>query len=160
MGELGEFPWLTRQFLRLYPWRRVEPVPWSPMQQPLAASRVALVCSAGFALPDQERFDARVKGGDVSHRWIPADAEVGDLRSHHRSRAFDHAGIEADANLALPIDRLSELVQRGRISEVAPRHLSLMGSITAPGRLVRETAPEMARGLVADQVDVALLVPV
>ncbi len=35
-----------------------------------------------------------------------------------------------------------------------------MGSITAPGRLMRETAPEAARWLVDDGVDVAILVPV
>ena len=31
------------------------------------------------------------------------------------------------------------------IGEVAPRHASLMGSITAPGRLIRRTAPAVAR---------------
>jgi hypothetical protein len=35
-----------------------------------------------------------------------------------------------------------------------------MGSITATGRLVKETAPEIAARFVEDQVDVALLVPV
>jgi hypothetical protein len=35
-----------------------------------------------------------------------------------------------------------------------------MGSITAPGRLIRDTAPEAAEWLVEDEVDVALLVPV
>jgi hypothetical protein len=43
---------------------------------------------------------------------------------------------------------------------LAPRHLSFMGSITAPGRLVAESAPEAAQLLVDDGVDVALLVPV
>jgi D-proline reductase (dithiol) PrdB len=46
------------------------------------------------------------------------------------------------------------------IGNVAPRHLSFMGSITAPGRLRTETAPEAAGLLVEDGVDVALLVPV
>jgi hypothetical protein len=35
-----------------------------------------------------------------------------------------------------------------------------MGSITAPGRLTRDTAPAAARNLREDDVDVALLVPV
>jgi hypothetical protein len=35
-----------------------------------------------------------------------------------------------------------------------------MGSITAPGRLVRRTAPQAASCLVDDRVDIALLVPV
>jgi hypothetical protein len=35
-----------------------------------------------------------------------------------------------------------------------------MGSITAPARLVRDTAPQAARSLVDQRVDIALLVPV
>jgi hypothetical protein len=35
-----------------------------------------------------------------------------------------------------------------------------MGSITAPARLTKRSAPAAARLLVADEVDVALLVPV
>jgi len=52
------------------------------------------------------------------------------------------------------------LAAAGRIGSVAPHHLSFMGSITAPGRLVRDHAPEAARLLRGDGVDVALLVPV
>jgi D-proline reductase (dithiol) PrdB len=68
--------------------------------------------------------------------------------------------MRQDPNLAFPIDRLNEVEQAGRIGSVSDRHLSFMGSITAPGRLVRETAPEAARWLVEDGVDAALLVPV
>jgi hypothetical protein len=35
-----------------------------------------------------------------------------------------------------------------------------MGSITAPGRLIKRTAPQAAQSLVDDGVDVAILVPV
>ena len=60
----------------------------------------------------------------------------------------------------LPIERLRELAERGRIGSANHRHLSFMGSITAPESLVKRSAPEAARTLVADGVDVALLVPV
>jgi D-proline reductase (dithiol) PrdB len=40
------------------------------------------------------------------------------------------------------------------------RHFSFMGSITAPGRLISETAPAVAQLLQEDQVDAAFLVPV
>lgn len=65
-----------------------------------------------------------------------------------------------DRNLALPLDRLRKLVVDHELGEVAPRHLSFMGSITAPGRLIRDSAPEAAQLLLDDHVDVALLVPV
>ena len=83
-----------------------------------------------------------------------------DLIDDHRSESFDHYGMRRDPNVAFPLDRLRELAARGRIGSVAPHHLSYMGSITAPGRLIRETAVKGARILGRDQVDAALLVPV
>ena len=68
--------------------------------------------------------------------------------------------MTADIDVVFPLDSLKALVANGEIGDVAPRHLSFMGSITAPTRLVRESAPAAADLLVADQVDVALLVPV
>jgi D-proline reductase (dithiol) PrdB len=160
VGDLSEFTLPVRLFLRAYRWRRIDPVPWAPLRRPLAASRLALVSSAGFVLPEQARFDERVRGGDPSFRILPGDVDVGTLIETHRSGSFDHAGIRRDPNLAFPLDRLRELAAEGRIGEVAPRHLSFMGSITAPGRFVRDTLPEAASGLVADGVEAALLVPV
>ena len=61
---------------------------------------------------------------------------------------------------AAAIDRIRELVASGRIGSVAESHLSFMGSITSPGRLVRDTAPQAAQHLVDQRVDIALLVPV
>jgi D-proline reductase (dithiol) PrdB len=160
MGNLSEFTLGVRLFLKGYPWRRIDPVPWTPLRKSLAESRVALVTTAGFVLPNQEPFDERRRGGDPSYRVIPAGADVTTLIDTHRSRTFDHGPMRRDPNLAFPLDRLRELSARGRIGSVAPRHLSFSGSITAPGRLIRDTAPEAAGLLVQDAVDVALLVPV
>jgi D-proline reductase (dithiol) PrdB len=82
------------------------------------------------------------------------------LIESHRSQSFDHSGLHRDPNVAFPIDRMRELATRGRIGSVNRRHLSFMGSITAPGRFISQTAPEAARRLVEDGVDAALLVPV
>ncbi|MBI3940041.1 MAG: hypothetical protein HY315_04345 [Acidobacteria bacterium] len=160
MAELSEFSPPLRLFLQVYPWRRIDPVPWTPLSKPLAESRLALVSSAGFVLPGQEPFDASRRGGDPSFREIPGDAGVANLVDTHRSESFDHRGMRQDPNLAFPLDRMRELLGAGRIGSLNRRHLSLMGSITAPGRLVRDTAPEAARRLVEDGVDVALLIPV
>jgi D-proline reductase (dithiol) PrdB len=69
-------------------------------------------------------------------------------------------GIENHKNLALPLDRLRELKQEGLIGGLAKRHYSFMGSITAPGRLVQITAPEIGRCLAEERVDAVLLTPV
>lgn len=160
MANVSDLPLRYRILLRAYPWRRVDPVPLARRSKPLCASRVALVTTAGLVRPLDRPFDPAVKGGDFSFRVIGSDANVRTLVEHHRSDTFDHSGILRDPNLAFPLDRLRELAATGEIGEVAPRHLSFMGSITAPGRLARRTAPEAARLLADDGVDVALLFPV
>jgi D-proline reductase (dithiol) PrdB len=160
LGDLGEFSLRHRLFLRSYPWRRIAPVPWTPLAKPLDRCRLALVSSAGFVLPGQQRFDAERRGGDPSFREIPADVPASALVDAHRSQTFDHSAMCRDPNLAFPIDRVRELADRGRIGSVNRRHLSFMGSLTATGRLTRTTAPAAVGPLVEDEVDVALLVPV
>lgn len=160
MATVDELPLSHRIFLKAYPWRRIDPIPWTPLRRPLAESRVALVTSAGFVLPGQEPFNDEIRGGDTSFREIPSDAEVATLTETHRSQSFDHTGIRSDPNLAFPLDRFRELVANGRIGALNHRHLSFMGSVTAPGRLLRDSAPEAARRLAADGVEAALLVPV
>jgi hypothetical protein len=149
-----------RAFMIGYPWRVIDPVPAARLERPLPEARVALVSSAGLVVPGDEPFDDKVKGGDFSHRLVAADVNLAGLEDHHRSDAYDHSGVAADRNMALPLDRLHELAEAGEIGSVAPRHISLMGSITAPGRLVRRTLPKVVDLLVADHVDVALMVPV
>jgi D-proline reductase (dithiol) PrdB len=160
MGDVSEFSMPVRLFLKAYRWRRIDPVPWTPLNKPLAQCRLALVSSAGLVLPTQKPFDETVRGGDVSFREIPDDTPVCQLIDTHRSESFDHTGLQQDPNLAFPIDRARELAANGHIGSVNRRHLSFMGSITAPGRLVKETAPQAAGWLTEDGVDVALLVPV
>lgn len=128
--------------------------------KPLRESRVVLVTTAGLHTPEQPPFDSSIKGGDCSFRWIPGDVAVEELLIAHRSKAFDHSGIELDRNLGFPLDRFRELQAEGVIGELNHRHLSFMGSITAPGRLLRQTAPEAAEQLIPDRVDVAFLAPV
>ena len=160
MAQVSDLPLWLRAYLRMYRWRRVDPVPLARRRKPVAECRVALATTAGLVPPGAQPFDETVKGGDFSYRIIAADADVARLEEHHRSESFDHAGIALDRNLAFPLDRLRELAAAGEIGEVAPRHLSFMGSITAPGRLISRTAPEAAQLLVEDRVDVSLLVPV
>ncbi len=160
MGDTSEFSLTVRLFLKTYYWRKIDPVPWTPLRKPLSQCKVALVSSAGFVLPDQPHFDESFRGGDPSFREIPAEVDVRTLVETHRSETFDHTGLQQDPNVAFPIDRIREMAAAGRIGAVNRRHLSCMGSITAPGRLMRDTAPPAVRLLVEDQVDVALLVPV
>lgn len=158
--RLEDLPLKYRFLIGAYRWRRVSPTPCAVPQRPLAEARVGLVTTAGLVPPGAEPFDLDARGGDPSFRVIPAGTSPHALAVHHRSDAFDRAGMAADINVVFPVAALERLAREGRIGAVAPRHLSFMGSITAPGRLVRDHAPPAAGVFVEDQVDVALLVPV
>ena len=51
------------------------------------------------------------------------------------------------------------MVVGGEIGGIGPRTVSLCGHITKPDVLIEETAPQIARMFVDDEIDVALLVP-
>ena len=160
MVQIADMDLKLKLFMRTYPWRRLEEIAAANRIKHLAECRVALVSSAGLVAPGQEPYDSRIKGGDSSWRSIPGDIDVRSLTEHHRSDSWDHKGIEADRNMGMPLDRLRELAAAGVIGEVARRHISVMGSITAPGRFIRKTVPEIVAALTADEVDIAVMVPV
>jgi D-proline reductase (dithiol) PrdB len=160
MAKLEDLKLKYRLYMRAYRYRHVDWRPGAQLRKSLGESKIAVVTSAAFYGPEQEPFDATIRGGDYSYREIPVGIALETLRIGHKSDAFDHAGIEKDKNLALPLDRLRELRETGVIGEVASQHYSLMGSITAPARLVSVTAPEIAHKLSDDSVDAVLLTPV
>ena len=90
----------------------------------------------------------------------PAEIEPATLRDTHSSDSFDHSGVEQDPNLAFPLAPLRDLCDAGRLGSLNQRHFSFMGSITAPGRFIKKTAPAIVAKLVSDRVDLVLLVPV
>ena len=160
MADFSELSTLHRLQMAAYRWRHVEPLAWAPLPVPLRQARIALVTTAGVYRPGLDEPFRKVRGGDYSFRVSPDDVDLPSLTLGQTSTAFDRAPAESDRNVVLPLERLRELVRRGRVGSSAPRHLSFNGSISAPGRLVRETAPEAAKLLRADGVQGALLVPV
>jgi D-proline reductase (dithiol) PrdB len=144
-------------FMKAYPYRTADWSPGARLGKPLREARVAAITTAAFFKPDQPPFEVSIRGGNFSYRVLPSDTALNTLRIAHRSDAFDSRGIASDKNLALPLDRLKTLAEEGVIASVAPRHFSFMGSISAPGRLMSSTAPEVAHMLVEDAVDAVLL---
>ncbi len=159
MANVADLTLKDRIWYHTYRFRKVDPLPWQEAGPSLPEARVAVVTSAGLHLPDAPPFE-KAKGGDFTYRYIPAEAPLGELVCTHPSGAWDRSGVEADRNMALPLDRLRVMAQAGEIGSLAPRHASFQGSITAPMRLVRQTAPEVAQGLADDGVHVAILTPV
>lgn len=162
MATYEEMRLRVKLFMKGYPFKRfrIDPVPVAPFNKSLREARFALVTTAGFHTPDQKGFDQGISLGDASFREIPNDVDVQTLIESHNSPSFDHAGVEADKNLALPVDRFRELEADNVIGSLNRRHFSFMGSILNPRRLMNETAPEVARALREDNVDAVLLTPV
>ncbi|HLV00258.1 MAG TPA: glycine/sarcosine/betaine reductase selenoprotein B family protein [Acidobacteriota bacterium] len=160
MARLSDLKLRYQIYMRRYRYRSVEWLPGARLKEPLSSARLALVTTAALHLPNQPPFDTSVKGGDVTFRIIPSDTNLQKLCISHKSDAFDPQGIAADRNLAFPLERLNHLKNEGTIGSLNYRHFSFMGSITAPDRLISETAPEVARLLAEDQVSAVLLTPV
>lgn len=167
MAQLTDVELTERLLLKAYPFNRYAPRPndpvsmaVTPLRKPLSECTVVLITTAGLSLPEQPPFDTSIRMGDSSFREFPGDISPPALQMNHRSWAFDQTGILRDRNLVLPLDRLREMQARGEIGAIAPHHYSFMGSIIGPAKLTRQSAPEVARRLVAAGVDVALLTPV
>ncbi len=159
MATVEELPPDVRAFVQMYKWHRIDPVPWALPALPLSQSRVGLVATACMVGDGQPPFVAEQPENDPSIRVVPSGMDPADLINTFPGQAFDHAGLSADANLLVPLDRLRELAAAGKIGELAPRTVSLCGHIAKPKRLIEDSAPEIARLFRDDAVDVVLLVP-
>jgi len=139
-------------------------IPWTPLAKPLSQARVALLSTAGLSMRSDDPFDMEFERkhptrGDSSWRRISATATAGDVEANHLH--IDTGYIDRDLNVALPIDRLRELRAAGEVGDVAANHYSIMGfQGNDPSRLVHESAPEIARAMQEEEVDLALLAPV
>ena len=139
-----------------YRWAlETEVPPFVAPTKPLAESRVALIGSGGVYNVGQVAFHHK---DDTSHRRIPADADVADLRTSHF--AYDMTSARVDPNVVFPLDPLRRLVDEGVIGELAPQALAFMGGIYSQRRLREELIPALVADLEAMEPDVILLVPV
>src|ERR1700676_690489 len=164
VAQFDEIELRERLLLKGYPFTRYAPAYTNPVSQavtplkkPLSDCTVALVTTAGLSLPDQPPFDVTIRMGDTSFREFPGTISPQLLEINQRRWSFDKTGVLRDRNLALPLDRLREMQAQGEIGAVAPHPYSFMGSIIGPRKLIQENAPEVARRLAADSVDVVLL---
>jgi D-proline reductase (dithiol) PrdB len=140
------------------------PIPWTAVRAPLAGAKVALLSTAGLSMKDDTPFDmdferSNPTKGDPSWRRLQANATSQTIDANHLH--IDTGYILRDLNVALPLDRLRELVSAGDVGALAESHYSIMGyqgnDTTA---LEKKSAPEIAAAMAAEEVDLALLAPV
>lgn len=131
------------------------PAPFVVPDKPLNQSKVAVIASGGVYQVGQVAFHHK---DDTSHRRIPADVEVKDLRTSHF--AYDMTSARVDPNVVFPIDALRNLVADGEIGSLTSNLLTFMGGIYSQRRLREELIPAIQADLEAMEPDVVLLVPV
>ena len=138
-----------------WPCNEYEKTPWTPLSKPLSKAKVALVSTAGFHLREDRPFE----GGDTSYRVIPRATNPANIIQSHTSIGFDRTETFRDINITYPVDRLEELVTRGKIGSLSDNYYSFMGALSDVSQLIEHFGPKLARDLKNDGVDVVLLVP-
>jgi D-proline reductase (dithiol) PrdA len=123
----------------------------TPLRVPVRAARIALVSAAG----PHVRGDAAFAGaGDATFRVIPAGTAAGEVTFGVGS--YDHADVNADANVMLPLDRLDELVAAGAAGAAAGEHYGFNGGGGDLDRLRAELAPQLHDRLRAMHADAVI----
>ncbi|NCF43415.1 MAG: selenoprotein B glycine/betaine/sarcosine/D-proline reductase [Proteobacteria bacterium] len=134
--------------------RAQTPAPWIT-PKPLRESKVALISTAGL----HRRTDEPFRPGAIDYRLLPGDVDFADLVASHVSSNFDRSAFQQDPNIWFPLDRLREMVAAGEVGAVGNWHYTFMGAQLDHNAL-REAGEEVGRLLAADEVDLALLIPV
>lgn len=151
---------ITENYAKLgykaYQWvKNAERPPWQPLTKPLSQSRVGLIASGGIYATGQVAFHFK---DDTSFRAIPTDVQTSDLRTAHF--AYDQTDARRDPNVVFPIDTLRRLVKEGVLGSLTANAFTFMGGVYSYRRVAEELAPKLVEQLLAEQADLALLVPV
>ncbi len=156
MPRLDQLSEIQRQSALYFPCLENDTAPWALWTKELSQSKVALVSSAGLHL----RGDRPFGSGDQTYRVIPSDSNPGDVIDSHASINWDRTGLYRDLNLAFPMDRMRELVDRKVIGSLAQDYYSFMGAQRDPRKIIGETGPQAAEAMHAEGVVLVFLVPV
>jgi D-proline reductase (dithiol) PrdB len=153
------FPRIGKFLSALYHPDEQQGIPWTPVVKRLGKSVVSIVTTAGVHRKDQMPFDMIDSNGDPSPRVIEGTISVEDLMITHDY--YDHKDADKDINIVFPIERLREFEKDAIIGSVASVHFSFMGHVLGPHikTLTEVTAPEVAKRLKSEGVDIVLLTP-
>jgi D-proline reductase (dithiol) PrdB len=163
---VDSYRWLPRSLADIYrkwPLERIEPLPWTPLPEPLSTCKLALVTTAGVYVEghepafDVERERREPTWGDPTHRTIPSDAPRQEIGTSHLH--VNNEFVRADLNVVLPLDAAEAALAAGRIGALAETHYSLLGYQLDTTVWETQTAPHVAELLRHDGVNVALLTP-
>ena len=160
MAKFKDLKLASKRFIKRYPFPELDAPKLTLPAKSIKNCKLALVTTAGLYQKEDKPFSDNFKDSDCSFRIIQHNADKSNLLISHTSGDFDRSGVQEDLNVAFPIDRIKELALKGTIGSIAERHYSFMGSLPRTGDLRNNTAPEVARMMKEESVDVALIAPV
>jgi D-proline reductase (dithiol) PrdB len=131
-----------------------EPPRLTPLPKPISESTIGIFTTAGIQL----RSDTLLaETNDLSYRLIDRGIPYSELTVAHQTPVRVWA-LE-DLNVAFPRERLAELEAEGTIGRLAPRAVSMVGSITKFTELLQKTVPSIKEVFDAQGVDLIFLFP-
>ena len=143
---------------KTYPFVSFSQTPWSPLEIPLSKVCLAVVSTAGLFRKGMDVPFADTAEGDPRVIQLPSNTDAKSLDTAHAH--IPQEPVRADANVALPLDHLRDLVKEKKIASLAPRFFSLVGYQTRADEVALEMAPKIAAAMAEDRVTLALIVPV
>jgi D-proline reductase (dithiol) PrdB len=124
------------------------------LRKPISQSTIGIFTSAGIQL----RADTPLsETNDLSYRLIDRRTPYSELTIAHQTPVRRWA-LE-DMNVAFPRDRLIELEAEGVIGGLAPRAVSMVGSISKFTELLKTTVPAIKDEFDRQGVDLVFLFP-
>ena len=112
----SSFPALTKHLIASNKPLEFVNIPWASVTEPLAASKIALVATAGIHYGLQKPFDMDDPEGDPTFRIIDLNTIEEDYVITHDY--CDHRDADKDLNVIFPITRLKEMAYAGIIGGV------------------------------------------
>lgn len=151
--------YLREGYEKPYRWAHYEDVPFAPLTKPLADCRVALISTSDVSVKRADGAapsESEVTVGNVYA--IASDTPV--ERLYSRQESYDRNATDLDdVNAYLPLTRLRELTDAGRIGGVTKDFFNVNRGYSQS--LMRETsAPQVLEMCRQQAADVALLTPV
>ena len=131
-----------------------EPPRLTPLRKSIAESTIGVFTSAGIQLRSDPILG---ETNDLSYRLIDRGTPYSELTVAHQTPVRVWA-LE-DLNVAFPRDRFVELEAQGTIGRLAPRAVSMVGSITGFTELLEKTVPAIKEVFDSQGVDLVFLFP-
>ena len=146
--------------------------PFTPFQKRVSDSRLVLITSTGHFVEGKDPEPLGAKNMTQQEAiekiaefvkeapqlsTIPVDTPEDQLRVRHGG--YDIRGVQADPNVAFPLQRLLELEHEGVVGQLIRQAYSFVGACSQK-RLLKQTGPQWIEIFNQQPIDAALLVPV